>query len=122
MDEPLASNRTTSRRAPCKTAPMAANLRDVTRDFARGQVALETWRAAARAERADRQLADAVLMLINEWESKAMAQSVRARNELRARAKQLLPPEPVTPPASTYRRDPSESIYAAGLRGQKRRT
>lgn len=62
-------------------------------------------------------MADAVLHLITAWEDTTWTASARSRNELRARAKQLLPPDP---PESTTRRDATESMYAAGLRGQRR--
>jgi len=100
---------------------MAADLKDVTRDFGRGQTTLENLREAARAESRDRQLAGALLQLIAEWESTAVTVSVRSRSELRARIRQLVPPEPPASPASSGRPDPAESIYAAGLRGQRRR-
>ena len=101
---------------------MPPNLRDVTRDFGRGQTTLESWRGAARAERDDRQLAAEVLKLIADWESSAWKDSVRSREDLRARAKQLVPAAPAAPPESASRRGPKSSIYDAGLRGQRRRT
>ncbi|MGH2919995.1 MAG: hypothetical protein ACRDLS_15545, partial [Solirubrobacteraceae bacterium] len=94
------------------------DLRDVTREFARGEAPLEALRGAARAERGDRRLADEILKLITEWESSAWSASAWSRNELRARAKSLVPP---APPASTSRQDPATSMYEAGLRGQRRR-
>lgn len=101
---------------------MPPDLRDVTRDFGRGQTTLESWRGAARAERDDRQLAAEVLKLIADWENSAWRDSVRSREDLRARAKQLVPAAPAAPPASASRRGPKSSIYDAGLRGQRRRT
>ncbi|HEV2060949.1 MAG TPA: hypothetical protein VGR11_16485 [Solirubrobacteraceae bacterium] len=100
---------------------MPPNLRDVTRDFGRGEATLESLRAAARAEHRDRQLANEILTLIGEWENSPQKDSVRSRDDLRARAKKLVPPAPPDPPASTSRRPPGESIYDAGLRGQRRR-
>lgn len=102
---------------------MAPDLRDVTREFARGEATLETLRAAARSERSDRQLAEAVLQLIARCESAARTDSARARarDDLRDRAKQLVPAAPAAPAGSTNRRPPGESIYEAGLRGQRRR-
>jgi hypothetical protein len=100
---------------------MPADLRDVTREFGRGQTTLENLREAARAEPRDRQLAGALLQLIAEWESTAVTVSVRSRSELRARIRQLVPPDPPASPEASARRDPAESIYAAGLRGQRRR-
>jgi len=90
-------------------------LSDVTRDFARGDTSLEALRAAARAERMHRHLADEILRLITEWENSG-DNSTSSRNELRARAKRLVPPDP--PP----RKEPAESFYEPGLRGQKRRS
>lgn len=86
-------------------------MRDVTRAFGIGEATLEDLREAAMAERVDRQLADAVLRLIAEWETSAWT-----RNEFRTRARDLLP---ATPPPS--RRPEGESLYEAGLRGQRRR-
>ncbi len=100
---------------------MAQNLTHVTRAFGRGEATLETLRAAARAERGDRRLAETILQLITDWENSGWTDSEVSRTQLRIRVKQLVPAAPTTPPASTYRRDPSESLYAAGLRGQKRR-
>ncbi len=100
---------------------MPSNLRDVASDFGRGLATLETLRGAARAERNDRQLAEEILKLIADWENSAWKDSVRSRDDLRARAKQLVPPAPPAPPAATSRRRPAESIYEAGLRGQRRR-
>lgn len=97
---------------------MPPNLRDVTREFGRGEATLETLRQAARAERLDRPVADQILRLITDWENSPGSETDRAKNELRARVKQLVPPEP---PPSASRREPGESIYAAGLRGQRRR-
>src|SRR5687767_13313607 len=100
---------------------MPPNLRDVARDFGRGEATLESLRGAARAERGDRQLADGILRLIAGWENSPQRHSVRSREDLRAEVKQLVPPEPPAPSASTSRRPPGESIYEAGLRGQRRR-
>ena len=90
---------------------MHTHLRDVTRAFGIGEATLDTWREAAHAERTDRQLAEAVLRLIAEWENSAWS-----RNEFRTRARQLIPPLPPPP-----RRPNDTSIYDAGLRGQRRR-
>lgn len=97
---------------------MQPGLRDITRDFARGEAPLEALRAAARAEPVDRRLADEILALISEWERSAWVASAWSRNELRARAKQLVPP---APPAEPSRQDAAASMYEAGLRGQRRR-
>ncbi len=96
---------------------MPPDLRNVTREFARGETPLEALRQAARAERSDRRLADEILKLITEWEDSAW-DSALSRNELRARAKQLVPPPP---PEPTSRQDATASMYEAGLRGQRRR-
>lgn len=117
-----AENWRDERARACKHGGMPSNLRDVTSEFYRGEATLEVLRAAALAERIDRQLADGILRLISEWEQNPEKNSTRVRNELRARAKELVPPAPAVSPASTYRRDPSESIYAAGIRGQQRRS
>jgi hypothetical protein len=98
---------------------MPPNLRDVTREFARGQAPLETLRRAAREEPIDRQLADGILKLIADWERTRSPASAWSRNDLRARAKELVPPDP---PASSSRRNPTESMYEAGLRGQRRQS
>ena len=100
---------------------MPANLRDVTRGFGRGEATLESLRGAAHAERSDRQLADQVLQLITAWETSAWKDSARSRDDLRVRVGDLVPPDPPTPPAAASSRKPGESIYEAGLRGQKRR-
>lgn len=103
---------------------MPADLRDVTRDFGRGDATLETLRAAAHAERIDRRLADAILRLIADWERKPGRETALTRNLLRARVEDLVPPAPPPPPppsAAEHRRPPGESIYEAGLRGQRRR-
>ena len=103
---------------------MLPNLAEVARTFGRGEATLDTLRLAASADRADRRLADTLLALIAEWESSAYKDTVWSRNELRARASQLAPPVPVAPltaPVSARLREPAESIYEAGLRGQKRR-
>ncbi len=97
---------------------MAPKLKDVTGEFARGEAPLEALRAAARAERVHRQLADELLKLIAEWESSTWHNSTSSKNELRARAKELIPPDP---PLETIRRNTGYSFYEAGLRGQKRR-
>ena len=99
-------------------ATMARKLRDVTRDFARGEVALETLRGAARKERLDLRLADELLRLISDWERNAPVTSAWSRNELRERAEQLLPT--VAPPRTPSGQDNAASMYAAGLRGQRR--
>jgi hypothetical protein len=96
---------------------MPSNLRDVTRDFARHEAALETLRAAAHEERFDRRLADEILKLITEWENSPSSASAWSRNALRERAKQLVPP---APEVSTRRQDPAAAMYSAGLRGQRR--
>ena len=102
---------------------MPPSLRDVTRDFALGEATLETLRAAARAERSNRPLADEILRLIGECERSGRTDSarVRAMHDLRDRAKALAPPGPAARAASDARRPPGESIYEAGLRGQRRR-
>ncbi|MGH2919343.1 MAG: hypothetical protein ACRDLS_12220 [Solirubrobacteraceae bacterium] len=97
---------------------MPSNLADVTRDFGRGEAPLEALRRAAHAERSDGRLADEILRLIAEWESGAWTASSWSRNELRARAKQLVPAAEPAPPA---RQDPTTAMYEAGLRGQRRR-
>lgn len=96
------------------------NLRDVTREFGRGETALETLRAAARAEGVDRRLADDILRLIGEWEKGPSTGSAWSRNELRARAKQLIPPDAPAATEPPRRKDPTETMYAAGVRGQRR--
>lgn len=103
---------------------MPTNLRDVARDFGRGEATLETLRAAARTERGDRELADQVLKLIMDWETGGQTHSDRSRTDLRLRVKQLVPAAPTAPAssaASGSRRPAGESLYAAGLRGQRRR-
>ena len=97
---------------------MARKLRDVTRDFARGEVPLETLRSAARAERLDRYLADRLLQLISEWENSDWANSAWSRDELRDRADRLVPA--AAPPTPASGKDNAASMYAAGLRGQRR--
>ena len=97
---------------------MGGHLRDATRAFYRGEITLDMLRAAAHAERMDRQLADGILRLISEFERNPWAATDRVRNELRDRAKAMIPPDP---PPSSGRREPGESLYAAGLRGQRRR-
>lgn len=101
---------------------MPPSLRDVTRDFALGEATLEALRAAARAERGNRPLADEILRLIGVCERSGRTDSarVRAMHDLRDRARALAPPGP-DKPASDARRPPGESIYEAGLRGQRRR-
>jgi hypothetical protein len=100
---------------------MPSSLRTVTRDFSLGRLPLETLRAAAIAERVDRRLAGEILQAIADWERSPSPQGALARNELRARAKQLIPPGP--PPESEERKrnkDPAAAMYEAGLRGQRR--
>lgn len=102
---------------------MPSGLRDVTRDFSRGVVTLGAWRAAAQAERVDRNLADRILALIAEWETTAWPDTGRARKELRARAEQLVPAAPpaaAEPPSWRGDKDPTAAMYDAGLRGHKR--
>ena len=100
---------------------MPRNLRDLTRDFGRGDTTLETLRGAARAEPSDRHLAGAILNVITDWENSGWTDSVASRNQLRLRIKQLVPATP--PPAEPKnRRPPGESMYDAGLRGQRRRS
>lgn len=98
---------------------MRSGLRDVVRAFSLGEITLDMLRAAALAERVDRGLAERVLGLVAEWERSAWAGKDTGRSELRYRAKQLIPPEP---PAPEMRRPPGESIYEAGIRGQRRRS
>jgi hypothetical protein len=97
--------------------------RDVVRDFSLGDATLDMLRSAARAESSDRQMANEILKLIADWERTPWTDSVVAKNELRARAKQLVPAAP--PPGSRGRRDPNvdpaTAMYEAGLRGQRRR-
>ena len=100
---------------------MAPNLTDVTRAFYRGEATLETLRRAARAEGSDRHLAARILGLITDWENSGWTESEASRSALRLQVKQAVPPPPTTSPKSTYHRDPAESLYAAGIRGQKRR-
>lgn len=101
---------------------MPPDLRELTRQFGRGETTLEALRVAARAENRDRALADQLLQLIREWEISPLRASERARNDLREAAENLVPPPPPPlAPVANSRRDPSESIYAAGLRGQRRR-
>ena len=99
----------------CKTRGMPPglppDLSDITRKFACGEVSLLDWRDAAHRERFDRQLSEKVLSLIAQFEN-----SMWTRNDLRSRARELVPAER---PAA--RRRPAESIYEAGLRGQRRR-
>lgn len=99
-----------------------ADLKDVTRAFGRGEATLESLRAAARGELYDRQLAGEIIRLISDWENSAWKDSARSRGDLRANIKALVPPAPtVASPGLTSRRKPRESIYEAGLRGQRRR-
>jgi len=100
---------------------MLAKLTELARDFGRGQVSLTTLREAARCERSNRRLADEILRLIAAWEDSPTAQSMTARDDLRWNVKLLVPPEPEVSPSSKRRKEPTESIYAAGLRGQQRR-
>jgi len=101
---------------------MAPRLKEVTREFALGVTTLGTWREAARAESADRRLADEVLRLISDWENTAWPDMTRARNELRAGAERLAP----APLGSSVeeekkaKKDPTATMYEAGLRGQRR--
>ena len=90
---------------------MQTRLRDVTRAFGIGEATLEDLREAANAERVDRQMADEVLRLIADWERRQYP-----RNELRSHVRSITPPPP--PPS---RHPPGESLYDAGLRGQRRR-
>ena len=99
---------------------MAEKLTDVTRAFGRGETSLESLRAAARKERVHRQLADALLALITEWETTATDNSVSSREKLRDRAKALVPPDP--PPPKPSPQDATAAMYGPGLRGQQRRT
>jgi len=101
---------------------MAPKLRDVTRDFALGVATLGTWRAAARAESADRRLADEILKLITEWENTTWPDMTRARAELRARAERLAPPAAPDEPAPRTKQDATAAMYEAGLRGQRRQS
>lgn len=101
--------------------PNLPNLREITRQFGRGEATLESLRGAALGEHRDRQLAGEILTLINAWERDPYKDSVRCRNDLRAHIKQLVPPAPAAAEASKSRREPGESLYAAGLRGQQRR-
>jgi len=96
---------------------MPSSLRELTREFARGEAPLETLRGAARAERTDRHLADRILALISEWERGGRTDSHWSRNELRDRAKKLVPDIPVKTVAS--RRDPTEIMYNAGIKGRR---
>ena len=100
---------------------MPSSLRTVTRDFAFGRLPLETLRAAAIAEPVDRRLAGELLEAIADWERSPSPQGALARNELRARAKQLIPAEPPPEPEERKRnKDPAAAMYEAGLRGQRR--
>ena len=90
---------------------MRTHMREVARAFGIGEATLEDLREAAMAERVDRQLAVAVLGLIDQWETSAWT-----RNEFRTHVRALLPATPPPP-----RRPNDESIYDAGLRGQRRR-
>jgi hypothetical protein len=99
---------------------MPTRLRDVAHDFALGQVALETLRRAAHDEVVDRRLADEILKAIADWERSPSPQGAYARNELRARAKQLVPSAPAAEPEAKRDKDPTASMYEAGLRGQRR--
>lgn len=97
---------------------MAGRLREVTREFARGEVPLAALRDAARAERIDLTLADALIKLIREWEHSPHVNQVWARNELRDRAEALLPSIPAP---SSKPKDYTSAMYEAGLRGNLRR-
>lgn len=99
---------------------MPSNLRGVTRDFVCGVATLGAWRTAARTESVDRQLADAILQSISEWENTAWPDIARARIDLRERAEQLVPAAPAGAPASSRNADPTAAMYEAGLRGQRR--
>jgi hypothetical protein len=105
---------------------MAPKLRDVTREFARGDATLQTLREAARAERANRGLADRILQMIAEWERSATTNSARAKSELRARAELLVPTDPDDEPDAPADRgdwrggmDATTFMYESGLRGQR---
>ena len=99
---------------------MAVKLRDVIREFALGDVSLETLRAAAHAEIAERDLADKLLQLIGEWERSAWPNSAWSRNELRDRAKQLVPKAPEAAPKRLTGAEAAASMYATGVRGRRR--
>lgn len=105
---------------------MAPKLRDVAREFARGDATLETLRAAASTERANRGLADRILQMIAEFERSGATNSARARSELRARAEQLVPTDPDDEPDAPADRgdwrgglDATTFMYESGLRGQR---
>ena len=94
-----------------------ARLREVTREFARGEAPLETLRRAALREPIDRPLADGLLQLIAEWENGAWPNSRWARSELRDRAERLVP---AAPEPRKRTEDATATMYGAGLRGHLR--
>ena len=96
---------------------MGSKLRTVARQFARGEVALETLRTAAHAEHFDGYLADEILRAIAAWEDGAWPNSAWARDELRVRVEQLTP---AAEPARAKPQDATAAMYAAGIRGQRR--
>ena len=96
---------------------MQPTLREVTLEFSRGEASLGTLRGAAHAERIHRPLADEILKLIADWENSPWGDNARSRNELRARAKQLVP---AAPAAAKKPVDAAAAMYGAGLRGQRR--
>jgi hypothetical protein len=99
---------------------MAMKLRDVTREFSLGDVSLEMLRTAAHAEIAERDLADKLLKLIGEWERSAWPNSAWSRNELRDRAKQLVPPAPEPTRRRLTGAEAAASMYETGVRGRRR--
>ena len=99
---------------------MASNLRALTREFSLGAVTFGTWREAARMEAVDRRLADDILRLISEWENTEWPDIARAREALRARVDQLVPPAALDAPEPKRKVDPTTAMYEAGLRGQRR--
>ena len=92
-------------------------LREVTLDFARGEAPLESLREAARVEKFDIHLADALLQAIADWEASAWPNSHWARNELRDRAKKLVPPAPDPSKRKKTGKEHAANMYATGLRG-----
>ena len=99
---------------------MQYKLRETARAFALGEVPLEAVRQTALAERFDRQVAEALLRIIADWESRGRVNSPYARNELRERVGQVVPAVKEESEKKKTGSEYAANMYATGLRGQRR--
>ncbi len=116
--------------AACKTGGVRAVLREIAREFGRGETTLAALRSAASSEPFDRHLAQSLLRAIGEFEASGRTTSPQARIELRERVKELAPARPGEeddeglPPLEREwqaRGDPAAAMYQCGIRGQQGR-